>query len=288
MRSPAIRLRPCFSSIPYCSPHTGAVTWLEWNPALRRRSPWQKTERIFVSNLQQMPEDTKKPTGVPRHAAERRTHPRYKFTAAAELIDDKSGTLIDVRIGDIGQRGCYVETNTPFPLGTETTIRISKGTDSFVAQARVVHFMSKGMGLLFTAVGQEQHQVLETWLAAFRQQEFLPDSRRRTQRIALQVPVRVSGQSTVGSRFEEETHTLVISANGALILLSAPVDKGQRLRLLNIRTEDAAECVVAYLGQRQGNRLEVGVAFVLPNRSFWRVAFPPVDWTRPEDDASSL
>jgi hypothetical protein len=235
-----------------------------------------------------MREDSNKPTGVPRGAIEHRTHPRYRFTAAAELIDEKSGTRIEARVGDIGLRGCYVETNTPFSLGTETTIRISKGTDSFEAQARVVHFMAKGMGMLFTAVGQEHRKVLETWLGAFRQKEFLTDIRRTTQRMSLQVPVRVSGQSTVGSQFDEETHTLVIGANGALVLLSTPVEKGQRLKLLNISTADAAECVVASHGERQGTWLEVGVGFVLPNPKFWRVTFPPVDWTSPEDNANSL
>jgi PilZ domain-containing protein len=232
-----------------------------------------------------MPEETKKPAGDRGRGAERRTQPRYKFTAAAELVDQRSATRIEARVGDIGQRGCYVETNSPFPLGTETTIRITKGTDAFVAQARVVHSMAKGMGMLFTAVGQEHRKVLETWLAAFRQQEFLAQNQRRTQRVSVQVPVRVSGQNALGSRFEEETYTLVISANGALILLSAPVDKGQRLNLLNMRTEDAAECVVAYLGQRQGKQLAVGVGFTLSNPRFWRVAFPPLDWTQPEGDA---
>jgi hypothetical protein len=50
---------------------------------------------------------------------------------------------------------------------------------------------------------------------------------------------------------------------------------------LNIATGDRAECIVAYLGQRQGDRLEVGIEFILPNPNFWHVAFPPKDWTQP-------
>jgi hypothetical protein len=77
--------------------------------------------------------------------------------------------------------------------------------------------------------------------------------------------VRVSVQHTLGSHSDEETHTLSLNAHGALILLSTPVPKGRRLELLNIATGDRAECIVASLGQHQGDRTEVGGEFILPN-----------------------
>jgi hypothetical protein len=97
----------------------------------------------------------------------------------------------------------------------------------------------------------------------------------------LQVPVRVSGRNALGSPFEEETQTVVINANGALLMLSAQINQGQTLTLSNIAAQQSAECVVAYLGQHEGQRAEVGVGFLLPNPSFWRVNFPPLDWTHP-------
>src|SRR6266705_6769420 len=105
-------------------------------------------------------------------------------------------------------------------------------------------------------------------------------NRRRTQRVMLKFPVRVSGQNAVGSQFEEETHTLAVNENGALVLLSVSARKGQLLKL-NTATGGNADCVVAYLGQRKGDLWEVGVAFSLPNPKFWQVAFPPSDWTPP-------
>jgi len=54
-----------------------------------------------------------------------------------------------------------------------------------------------------------------------------------------------------GSSFEEETHTRAISAHGALILMSTPVSRGERLTLSNIQTKAALECVVA-TRQRKG------------------------------------
>ena len=95
--------------------------------------------------------------------------------------------------------------------------------------------------------------------------------------------MRVSVQHTPASDFEE-THTLSLNAHGALILLSASVGKGHRLELLNIATGDRAECIVAHVGQHQGDRIEVGVEFILPNPQFWHVAFPPKDWTQPISD----
>jgi hypothetical protein len=227
-----------------------------------------------------MSDGTPKPprgrTGLP----ERRTNPRYKFAAVVEITDEKSGIRTNAAVSDISQRGCFVETDGPFSLGTEITVRISKGTDSFEARARVVHSRTKGMGLLFTAVAQEQLQILERWLRPVRQKEWLALNNRRSQRVLLQVPVRVSGQNALGLKFEEEAQTVVINANGALLLLSTQINQGQTLTLSNIGACQSAECVVAYLGQHEGQRAEVGIGFLLPNPSFWGVNFPSPDSTR--------
>jgi PilZ domain-containing protein len=211
--------------------------------------------------------------------AERRTHQRYGFAADAEVIEDASGTRIEARVTDISQRGCYVEAPRSFPLGTAIRVQVTKGGDSFVAPARVVFSSVKGMGLAFTEVAKEQHEALEKWLGPLRERHWLILNRRRTQRVLVRVPLRVSVRHPPASRFDEETHTLALSAHGALILLSVSVGKGQRVELLNIATGDRAECIVSYLGHRQGDRIEVGVEFILPNPQFWHVAFPPKDWT---------
>lgn len=225
-----------------------------------------------------MTDETKEP--VPRRAAERRTHPRYVFAADAEIAEPETGARIEARVIDISQRGCHVETPRSFPLGTAIRVQVTKGGDCFVAPARVVFSSAKGMGLAFAEIAEEQHEVLEKWLGPLRERHWLILNRRKTQRVLVRVPVRVSVQRTPAPHFEE-THTLALNAHGALILLSASVGKGQRLELLNIAAGDRAECIVAYLGHRQGDRIEVGVEFSLPNANFWHVAFPPKDWTQP-------
>jgi hypothetical protein len=140
---------------------------------------------------------------------------------------------------------------------------------------------------VFTAIEPEQLLALETWLAESRETSWLAANRRRSQRVLVTVPVRVSGQTGAGPRFEEETHTRAISAHGALILLSAQVHRGQRLTLSNVQTKAALECVVAHIDRRQSNQPQVGVEFALPNPMFWHVAFPPKDWTPRHPDAKS-
>jgi hypothetical protein len=225
---------------------------------------------------------------VARSGAERRTHPRYPFTAAIEVLAAIPGERLKTRVRDLSQQGCYVDTDRPLPLGTVTDVRIAKGARSFDARARVVYNQTgKGMGLMFTAVESEQLGILNTWIAETRETSWLAANRRRSQRVLMKVPVRVSGQAHAGLLFEEETHTLAISGHGALIVVAAPVYRGQRFTLSNIQTKAALECIVAHIDKFPGEQTRVGVEFVLPNPTFWRVAFPPNDWTPRHPDAKS-
>jgi hypothetical protein len=221
--------------------------------------------------------------------ADRRTHPRYEFVAAVEVVAAEFGARIETRVRDLSQQGCYVDTSNALPLGTVTDVRITKGAQLFESRARVVYSRaSKGMGLVFTAIVPEHRQTLETWLAESRETSWLAANRRRSQRVLMTIPVRVSGQSGVGLLFEEETHTRAISAHGALILVSTQVYRGQRLTLSNVQTKAALECVVAHIDRRQVEHPQAGVEFTLPNPMFWHVAFPPKDWTPRHPDAKSL
>jgi PilZ domain len=234
--------------------------------------------------------DEEKPAGpsVAVAGSDRRTHPRYKFIASGEVVEAESDARIETRVRDLSQQGCYVETDNALPLGTVTDVRITKRAQLFEARARVVYSRAgAGMGLVFTAIEPERLRTLETWLAESREASWLAANRRRSQRVLMTVPVRVSGQTGVGSHFEEETRTVAISAHGALIFVSTQVHRGQRLTLSNVQTKAALECVVAHIAKYQGAPPQVGVEFVLPNPIFWHVAFPPNDWTPRHPDAKS-
>src|SRR5882672_6425543 len=95
--------------------------------------------------------------GAALSGADRRTHPRYEFIAAGEVVAAESGARIETRVRDVSQQGCYVDTSDALPLGTVTGVRITKGAQLFEARARVVYSRAgKGMGLVFTEIEPER------------------------------------------------------------------------------------------------------------------------------------
>src|SRR6266481_7715711 len=254
---------------------------------MKRRNRQPSSKPASPPKIPKAAEEPAGPT-VALAGADRRTHPRYEFTAAVEVVAAESGARMETRVRDLSQQGCYVDTNKPLPLGTVTDVRITKGAQLFAARARVVYSRaSKGMGLVFTAIEPEPLLTLETWIVESRETSWLAANRRRSQRVLMTIPVRVSGQNVLGSPFEEETQTLAISAHGASILASTQVYRGQRLTLSNVQTKAALECVVAHIDKRRGSQPQVGVEFMLPNPMFWHVAFPPKGWTSRHPDAKS-
>jgi hypothetical protein len=104
-------------------------------------------------------------------------------------------------------------------------------------------------------------------------------ARRRSQRVLMQVSVRLHGIDTQGKPFDEEADTLAINAHGALVLLQARVTSGSLLTLRNNTTKEEQECSVVFLGPVRGNKAEIGLEFSARRPQFWRVAFPPEDWS---------
>jgi PilZ domain-containing protein len=220
--------------------------------------------------------------------AERRAYPRYAFTAAIDVAGAEADAQLRTRIRDLSQQGCYVDTDRPLALGTHTEVRITKGTKSLHAHTRVVYNqVGKGMGLMFTSVPPEQQDILDLWLAESREISWLAANRRRSQRVLMKIPVRVASHPGAALRFEEVTHTVAISAHGASILVATPIERGQRFALSNLKTKATLECIVVHVERVAGERAQAGVEFMLPNPTFWRVAFPPKDWTRHHPDAKS-
>ena len=115
-----------------------------------------------------------------------------------------------------------------------------------------------------------------------------PGARRRSQRVLMQVPLRLKGVDAQGQDFEEFTGTLAINAHGALVLLSARVTSGSVVQLRHVKTEEEQECHVVFLGPVRSGRAEVGLEFTVPRPAFWRVAFPPEDWSPKHPDARTV
>ena len=102
---------------------------------------------------------------------------------------------------------------------------------------------------------------------------------RRSERIALHVPVVVYRPAGEGPPFYENTQTLVVSAHGALIPLKALVATKQRLLLQNTNSGEQQECRVVSINNELTGPCKIAVEFTQPSPRFWRLAYPPGDWT---------
>jgi c-di-GMP-binding flagellar brake protein YcgR len=218
---------------------------------------------------------------------ERRANPRYRLSAPpeVEILPTDNGNSFSVNLVDISRGGCFVETDHELPLDSEVALTLKKGSDRIRASARVVRIgPRKGLALEFTSMEREDFQLLDSWLSRFLISTWAEANRRKAQRVAMQVKVNVSGYNSEGARFGEDTNTIVISAFGCLVALHNPVKKGQRVVLSNAQTKRTTECLVASQ-EGKGTAWNIGLAFTVPNQSFWPVDFPPADWSPRHPDA---
>lgn len=93
---------------------------------------------------------------------------------------------------------------------------------------------------------------------------------RSSKRASLQLQVVVYGWVKNQGAFHEETQTLLVNGSGALITLSARVEVGEALFLVNKSTREEQECRVAYVQPEAEGTARVGLAFRRPVPGFWR------------------
>jgi hypothetical protein len=113
------------------------------------------------------------------------------------------------------------------------------------------------------------------------------DAQRRSQRVMLKVSVTVLAHGADNKRVSEETRTVTVNAHGASVMLGLNVSIGQALMLRHCATGEEVSCRVAYLSPHQSEKREVGVDFMKPSPGFWRISFPPPDWTMRSPEAKS-
>ena len=101
---------------------------------------------------------------------------------------------------------------------------------------------------------------------------------RRSQRVHLRTGVVVYGQSADGNLYQEETFTVTVNANGALVLIGAAVQLQEKILMVCKQTMMQAECTVVWLGDKNEGKREVGVGFAEAQPRFWGINFPPDDW----------
>jgi hypothetical protein len=104
---------------------------------------------------------------------------------------------------------------------------------------------------------------------------------RRSKRVYIAMPVIVKGQQGAET-FEEQASTESVNAHGCMIRLAKMVNRGQKLTLTNVKSREAVECRVVYIGQSEGGKTQAGIEFNRPAGYFWHIAFPPDDWNAAE------
>ena len=100
---------------------------------------------------------------------------------------------------------------------------------------------------------------------------------RQGSRVHLAIPVFVYRSQEQGDPFQEVTDTLSVNSGGGLIGMVTPVKKGQKLLLVNLKTEERIQCSVMNVHGDKG-KLLVGFAFDQSSPRYWGVVFPPEDW----------
>jgi hypothetical protein len=104
----------------------------------------------------------------------------------------------------------------------------------------------------------------------------------------MQVAVRIRGTDAHGRKFEEEASTLAINAHGALVLLQARLTSGSAVLMQHKQTQEEQECHVVFLGPVRGGQGEIGLEFSEARPTFWRVTFPPQDWSPKHPEARTV
>jgi hypothetical protein len=103
----------------------------------------------------------------------------------------------------------------------------------------------------------------------------------------VKVSVMVLTEEAGKESISEETRTVIVNAHGAMILLGLKVSIGQLLTLRNSRTGEEVACRVVYVSPHESEKRQVGVDFMKPCPRFWRIAFPPPDWTTQSSEAKA-
>jgi hypothetical protein len=111
------------------------------------------------------------PTASPEEAnqtgdRERRVQQRFAFTADAEVVEVRSEARVTGRCSDLGPGGCYVDTLTPFAVGSGVRVRLSRENREFEAGAVITYArVPLGMGMRFTEASRKHKAVLNAWIA---------------------------------------------------------------------------------------------------------------------------
>ena len=98
--------------------------------------------------------------------------------------------------------------------------------------------------------------------------------RRRTVRVMLSVPLRVSGKTEIGERFSVKALSHSVSLHGASIELDLEVVLGEILQLENEITREKVDGKAVAIRRSRDGKKYVSIEFICKDANFWHMAFP--------------
>ncbi len=98
--------------------------------------------------------------------------------------------------------------------------------------------------------------------------------RRRTVRVMLTVPLRVSGKTEISERFSVRAMSHSVSLHGASVELEQGVVLGEILQLENEITREKVEGKVVSIRRGRDGKRYVAIEFTEADPNFWHMAFP--------------
>src|SRR5260370_9876945 len=109
---------------------------------------------------------------------------------------------------------------------------------------------------------------------------------RRTGRVMLGVPLRVSGKTEIGERFSMKAMSHSVSLHGASVELEQGVVLGEILQLENEITREKVEGKVVSIRRGRDGERYVAIELTEADPKFWHMGFP-IPGTRPVRQTSS-
>jgi hypothetical protein len=101
----------------------------------------------------------------PAQSGERRKSVRFAVSASADMLELRTHARLSGRASDLGAGGCYIDTVTPFPIGTTVVLNLTSENHNVHAMANIVYaHTGMGMGLAFAEMTPTQQANLSNWL----------------------------------------------------------------------------------------------------------------------------
>ncbi len=134
---------------------------------------------------------------------------------------------------------------------------------------------------MFTAGSFESGRLADCILEQNLASASNPMNRRRSERVMLQMRIKVIAEDVQRKPHQEEALTQVVNAHGGLLKMKLEVHVGQPMRLVNPQNKIEQGCRVVRVEDTSSDFFSVAFEFDLPNPKFWPVVFPPSDWEAP-------